>query len=204
VSGPWDPPEYRSLTEPVAAAEPAARVEVVSTAPLSDRAWAQAALAEHQGCLLRFAASIVGPEQAQDVVQDTFLELCRAERGSIETHLRGWLFTVCRNRAFDLQRRVRRLRATTSGAVAESPQHLLEHKQARLSVDEWLERLPERQREAVVLKFSAELSYKEIAEILETTVSNVGVLLHAALRNLRVIAATEKDATLLGGSRHGT
>ena len=45
--------------------------------------------------------------------------------------------------------------------------------------------LPERQQEAVRLKFQGELSYKEIAEVMDTTVNNVGVLLHTAIKSIR-------------------
>ena len=53
--------------------------------------------------------------------------------------------------------------------------------------------LPERQREALRLKFQAELSYKEIAEVLELTVPHVGVLIHTGLRSLREMLA-QRDA----------
>lgn len=45
--------------------------------------------------------------------------------------------------------------------------------------------LPAQQQEAVRLKFEHELSYREIAEVMEISVSHVGVLLHHALRRLR-------------------
>jgi len=51
--------------------------------------------------------------------------------------------------------------------------------------------LPEKQREIVYLKFQNNLSYKEISEVAETTVSNVGVILHTALKQLRTQMAQE-------------
>ena len=48
-----------------------------------------------------------------------------------------------------------------------------------------LKALPERQQEAVRLKFQQNLSYRQIAEILEITESNVGFILHTALKTLR-------------------
>ena len=45
--------------------------------------------------------------------------------------------------------------------------------------------LPPRQQEVIQLKFQNDLSYKQIAEILQTTTNNVGVLLHTALKTLR-------------------
>ena len=46
-----------------------------------------------------------------------------------------------------------------------------------------LELLTARQQEAVRLKFQGGLSYREIAEVMDTTVSNVGVLLHEAMKS---------------------
>jgi RNA polymerase sigma-70 factor (ECF subfamily) len=45
--------------------------------------------------------------------------------------------------------------------------------------------LPPRQQEVIQLKFQNDLSYQQIAEIMQTTANNVGVLLHTALRTLR-------------------
>src|SRR5262252_4952886 len=45
--------------------------------------------------------------------------------------------------------------------------------------------LPVRQQEVIQLKFQNDLSYQQIAEILQTTTNNVGVLLHTALKSLR-------------------
>ena len=41
------------------------------------------------------------------------------------------------------------------------------------------------QQEAIQLKFQNDLSYQQIAEIMQTTANNVGVLLHTALKTLR-------------------
>ena len=46
-------------------------------------------------------------------------------------------------------------------------------------------RLPEGQREAILLKFGHGLSYKEIAEVMGESVSNVGFLIHAGLKGVR-------------------
>src|SRR5689334_8392868 len=72
--------------------------------------WVRAALDRYSGPLTRYALLITGNlEQARDVVQDTFIRLCAEDRTRIEPHLAPWLFTVCRNRALDVQRKERRL-----------------------------------------------------------------------------------------------
>jgi RNA polymerase sigma-70 factor (ECF subfamily) len=48
-----------------------------------------------------------------------------------------------------------------------------------------LDRLPKNQREVVYLKFQCDLSYKEISEVTKLSVTNVGFLMHTALKNLR-------------------
>ena len=45
--------------------------------------------------------------------------------------------------------------------------------------------LPPRQQEMIQLKFQNDFSYQQIAEIMQTTATNVGVLLHTALKTLR-------------------
>ena len=45
--------------------------------------------------------------------------------------------------------------------------------------------LPPRQQEVIQLKFQNDLSYHQVAEIMQTTANNVGVLLHTALTTLR-------------------
>ena len=45
--------------------------------------------------------------------------------------------------------------------------------------------LPERQREVLRLKFQGDLSYREIAEVMDLTVSHVGVLIHTGIQTLR-------------------
>jgi RNA polymerase sigma-70 factor (ECF subfamily) len=151
--------------------------------------WVLDALARFERPLLRYAAAIAGSAQAPDVVQDTFLRLCAQERAQVEGRLAAWLFTVCRNRALELRRSGARLEPILEEDSMQSendgPSEALERKESMRRVMEALSALPERQREAVLLKFSGGLSYREMADVLETSASNVGFLLHTALRAIR-------------------
>ena len=152
--------------------------------------WVLLALSRYEAPLLRYASAIVGSAQAADVVQDTFLRLCNQDRAAVEPHLRAWLFTVCRNRALDIRRDKRHVEpvAEMDEVMPDNqpgPTEALERREEMRRVLGALDTLPERQREAVLLKFSGDLSYQEIAEVLGTSVSNVGFLLHTALRALR-------------------
>ena len=72
--------------------------------------WVRAAVDRYAGSLTRYAVLITGDlEQARDVVQDTFVRLCAEKPGTVNAHLAQWLFTVCRNRALDVQRKESRM-----------------------------------------------------------------------------------------------
>ena len=61
----------------------------------------------------------------------------------------------------------------------------LQQKETAGEIFRMLDSLPKNQREAVYLKFQCDLSYKEISEITKLSVSNVGFLIHTALKSLR-------------------
>lgn len=55
-----------------------------------------------------------------------------------------------------------------------------------------LAQLPQRQQEVVSLRFQAELSYKQIAEVTGLSVTNVGFLIHTAVATLRKRLSVER------------
>jgi RNA polymerase sigma factor (sigma-70 family) len=153
-----------------------------------EQVWLEAALDRYEAALLRYAASVVGRAAAADIVQDTFLALCRADRAQVVDRLAPWLFRVCRNRALDSLREGRRLEPLEDEDVhspESEPYRRVEAQQALERVQALLDALPDKQRQALILKFSGGLSYKEIAEVMELSVSHVGVLLHTAIGHLR-------------------
>ena len=61
----------------------------------------------------------------------------------------------------------------------------------------WLiDQLPQQQRELVRLKFDAGLSYKQMGEAMQMSVSNVGVQLHIAIQTLRRLWKRENTGAL--------
>src|SRR6185503_2063624 len=86
----------------------------MDTEETSRAEWVRTAVDRYAGPLTRYAALITGDlEQARDVVQDTFVRLCAEEPGRVNSHLAQWLFTVCRNRALDVQRKENRMKPVT-------------------------------------------------------------------------------------------
>src|SRR5688500_16048837 len=73
-------------------------------------AWVADALEIHERPLIRYAKWLLGDlESARDVVQETFLRLCREDPARLEGHLAPWLFTVCRNLALDARKKAARM-----------------------------------------------------------------------------------------------
>ncbi len=159
--------------------------------------WIQCAIEQHEGSLLRYAQHFVHDlETARDVVQDTFLQLCRQNNDELRLRVAQWLFTVCRNRAIDVCRKERRMKlapenqladqlAEKSDAALMHPGADLEKSEAAQGLLAQISQLPERQQEVLRLKFNAGLSYKEIAKVTGLTSTNVGFILHTAIAKLR-------------------
>jgi RNA polymerase sigma-70 factor (ECF subfamily) len=157
--------------------------------------WVAAAVARFEAPLLRFTARLLrDPDAARDVVQDAFMRLCSQPRASVDGHLAEWLYTVCRNRALDVLRKESRMsdqplvdRAPPDGAHSLEPEPgaAIEQREDAGSVRVALATLPPRTQEVLRLRFQEGLSYKEIAGVMQLTVSHVGVLIHNGLKSLR-------------------
>ena len=152
----------------------------------------------HEASLVRYATWLTGDaERARDVVQDAFLRLCAEDQDDVQSYVAEWLFTVCRNRALDTCRKESRLQPLTDLELAShpsddpSPSAAVELEEAVSQVFQALKTLPPNQQEVVRLKFQCGLSYEEISRITQLTVTNVGFLLHTALKTLRRELRTE-------------
>ncbi|QEG00977.1 ECF RNA polymerase sigma factor SigE [Stieleria maiorica] len=157
-------------------------------------------ISQYEGQLLAYARRMLGGDwqAAQDVVQETFLRLCREDREKIAARVQPWLFAVCRSRVIDMQRTkhahpIDAAEITVQDPHPDAPAAALAAEQAdatesRLAV--LVGRLSKRQQEVLRLRMQAGLSYREIAEVTGLTVSNVGFHLHAAVRSLKDAVAT--------------
>ncbi len=164
-----------------------------SDQPPIDPVWLREVLERYERQLVRYAHRMLGGgdlESPRDIVQDTFLRLVRVGRDSVEDHLAEWLFTVCRNRCFDVLRkesRMTNLSDTAQGALTREDRPGLSRAQTEQhdQVLAMVEDLPPRQQEVIRLKFQNGLSYKEISRITDLTVTNVGFLIHTGLKTVR-------------------
>ncbi len=154
--------------------------------------WVRASMERHEAELLRYALSLVGDlPTAEDLVQDAFFKLCKQEPASLRGRLVPWLFTVVRNQAMDRHRRASpwprpaETEASDMPGSAPTPSAAVEARDDVRNLLSLLSGLPPNQREVVRLKFQNQLSYREISELTRLTETNVGFLLHTALKTLR-------------------
>ena len=70
-------------------------------------------------------------------------------------------------------------------AMFDRPGASLDREEQMSDVLRAMETLPTNQREVLRLKFQCDLSYKEISEITKLSVTNVGFLIHTAIKTLR-------------------
>ena len=139
---------------------------------------------QHGSAILRYLRRISWQEDAaEDLLQETFTQaLGRIDHLTQATSSRAWLFGIARNLGRNAARRRRHF--------AELPPQV--PAPATRETDERLERmrrqianLPEPRREALQLRLQDELSYEEIAAVLEIPVGTVRSRLHNAVRQLR-------------------
>jgi len=169
--------------------------------------WVHAALERHEKALTLYALRLLGElEAARDVVQETFLRLCKEHERDVEPDLAAWLFTVCRNLAFDVRRKERRMstlsdeKAGGLASEARTPGESAERSDDLAHVLRSLAGLPAKQQEALRLKFQHGLSYKEIGRVMDESLGNVGWLIHVALKGLREEVAAEDVARDVKGA----
>ncbi len=126
-------------------------------------------------------------ESADELVQNTVLAaLDKQDQFAPGTNLKGWLFTIMRNRFYsDLRRRRRRPTVLEDAAAAvlpavDNPQATLELKE--LSAALW--NLSPQAREALILVGAGGFSYEEAARLCECSVGTLKARVSRARRHL--------------------
>src|SRR5438309_4851490 len=128
---------------------------------VSNSTWIVAALDRYQNHLIRYATWILGDmDRAREVVQETFLRLCKQRPAYIGDHLAQWLFMVCRNLAFDVRKKENRMSSLSENDINgphTAPGHELECDETVSHIFRMIETLPKNQREVLRLKFQCDL-----------------------------------------------
>jgi RNA polymerase sigma-70 factor (ECF subfamily) len=117
-------------------------------------------------------------------VQEAFLKLWKAKGDEVDA-VGPWLYTVCRNLAFDVMRKDRRMVIVDSVPEPVAPP---QEAAGQTELAQALAALPPRDQEVVRLKFQSGLSYKDIARVTGLSESNIGVIIHNSIKKLREAA----------------
>jgi RNA polymerase sigma factor (sigma-70 family) len=150
----------------------------------------QCLLDEHARSVHRYLMAAVGEHDAADCFQETFLAALRSYPSlRSAANLRGWLFTIARNKALDSHRRRRR----QAIPMAELPDKVLAEAEPADPVWDAVAMLPDRQRDAVLLRYMGDLAYADVAVVLG--VSEAAARQHAStgVRALRASGKGERD-----------
>ncbi len=142
--------------------------------------------------LRRFMLRLIGQhDQADDLIQNTFIAFYRnAERLAPEM-VRPFLFRVLRNQCYDELRRQGRYRNITLSHAPQlintepSPDEVTHWRMVYADVQSAMNQLPEPQRQVLILYAEHGFSYQEIAETLVVSIGTVKSRLHHAKQGLR-------------------
>jgi RNA polymerase sigma-70 factor (ECF subfamily) len=121
-----------------------------------------------RGRLLRITASLVGPDDAEDVVQDTYL-LGRRRFAQLRQHtaFEPWVTRIAVNLCFGRHRRGARLRRLLPALLPPS------RPPSDIGLRELVVALPPRERTVLVLHYGHGYQLHEIATLLDLTHTNV-------------------------------
>ncbi|HTU28885.1 MAG TPA: RNA polymerase sigma factor [Solirubrobacteraceae bacterium] len=141
-------------------------------------------LEEHGRVLLRFCISQAGPDRGDDVFQETMISALRAydtlkDPGAV----RAWLFSIAARKAIDSHRAAARAPVPVEDVeIGTGGDPALE-----VGGEIWKDvaRLPEKQRQAVGLRFIADLSHQEIAAVMGTSEAAARRNVFEGVRRLR-------------------
>jgi len=155
----------------------------------------------HEARVYRLALHLLGdPAAAEEAAQEAFVRLYRALDGLRgEARLSTWLHRVTVNLCRDEQRRLKRAErftdldaAAPTLVVLGSEMDDLEREEMSQRIRAALERLPEHQKEAIVLRYLSELSYAEISEATGASPNTVASRVYRGLRRLGVLLGADR------------
>ena len=143
----------------------------------------QALLDEHRADVYRFLVATVGPSDADDAFQETWISALRAypnlRRGD---NLRAWLFRIAQNKTIDAHR-ARGRRAVPVAAVPDRPTSSAADADPELW--ERVRDLPTKQRTAVFCRSVLGMPYDELAVLLESSEDAARRNVHEGLKRLK-------------------
>ena len=134
-------------------------------------------------------------EDAEDLAQEVFIEAFNSiDRFRGDAKLSTWLYRIAINKSLNFLRNNKKKRAgkdldtnlnLMDNSKYANPELKIYNSESKAAIKKALRSLPRNQRIAFVLNKQEDLSYKEIAEIMNTSLSSVESLIHRAKLNLQ-------------------
>jgi RNA polymerase sigma-70 factor (ECF subfamily) len=158
----------------------------------------------HLDRLTRHACHVLGDrDDAEDVVQEMVIKAFRMRESLKNIHNPGaYMFRMVSNAALDLRRRknIREKALTamhrfTGTEITLPGEDFLIREEERLWIRSLLDLLPEDQATVIRFRFSDELSFSEIAEIIEAPVATVKSRFSYGMVKLRSMVNKKKEVT---------
>ncbi len=155
----------------------------------------------HVRAVYAFFAYSVSREQAEDLTATTFERVIRAWKSfdPARASERTWILTIARNALIDHFRRKKELVSTDAHPALLETLADFDDPLTRLmsaeGLTDWLRQSGERDRQALALRFGADLSAREVADAMDLTEANVHQIISRALRRLRDLAASQATDT---------
>ena len=144
----------------------------------------EAYYAQHGPYILRYLNRLVGPKYAEDILQDTFEQaLLHIDKLRDLNSPRAWMFRVAGNLAKNMLRKKKMVTdIALDNLVYSSPREDPRLAIMRRAITE----LPSKHRETIMLRLYDELTYEEIARVLDISIGTVRSRLHHSVGKLRM------------------
>lgn len=142
----------------------------------------------------------------QDIFQDVWLRVIAKSRDFRQERFKGWVFRIAHNLVIDASRRRRKVvsldeprlgEGNYDGTLADTlasrepgPVSRVNGHDIRQAIDRALAELPKKQREVLIMRMESELTFREIAEILDIPLNTCLARMQYALSKMRTLLKT--------------
>jgi RNA polymerase sigma-70 factor (ECF subfamily) len=203
-----NPPHQPKDSSPVAADDNAINVALMLQTKAGDLDAFQQLVEKHQAAVIGTVAKMMGSaNDAEDLAQQVFVRVWKsAHRYEPKAKFTTWLFTITRNLVFNESRKRYRkseismeaheeaYHVTTEDDAAIRPDEATLQQELIEAIDAAIQKLPEKQRLAVILRRYEDMPYDEIGKVLNLSLPAVKSLLFRARADLRKHLQSYLDA----------
>jgi RNA polymerase sigma-70 factor, ECF subfamily len=187
-------PALRKLNPSISPAEPPEpEIEWMARIREGDMEALRLLVETHQARIIGTISKMLGSDaESEDLAQQVFIRIWKsAPRYQPTAKFTTWLFRITRNLVFNELRRKRHF-ADQAEEIPEpaeraekEPDQVLLGEELQLAIQDAINRLPESQRMAIILRRYEEMPYEEIAKVMGTTIPAVKSILFRARAELR-------------------